>query len=1080
MKRTLFSDFLIKLGLVFVLAFLLSFVVTSLYFNRITINQQKEELKKISNFLIKEKFGNKIKNLKKELLAYGNDINKVNITTLKTSIDADFVVIFNAKKKVEKIVNFSINDLNEELYLDYVIDQDAETQIIHTIAGNRFFEGPTANKDKNVIISIFAPVGSDKDKKFVWAGYLIQNLYNYIFDEMLYLGVDIGFIAVQNNVIGFDKNEQAKSGTINEFIKQEKEYTLINEGNIKYLVIKTPFYDYKGVLSGFIVIGKRYDAIKEALNKYIISIILIFLFSSLIGVIFVTFYFKKIFSFFKRFVAALDRVTNKDFSEKMSEDYDIKELNYISQQFNTMSEQLNFYINKMEEEIKINVNEIIELNRAIRILDKQHNFDMLVETAKNFLGNSLGFNVRSLEDCFNRLNCGECNLKLFYYQAEGEKVGLCVEMLENKYGFHSDFLTLFEEVFRINCERIHNLKKKDEGYFEATLLSDILISLLKKHSVQEIFVYILEKAREYCNGDASFIGIYDSKEAKINLKFFLNIQTEDFKKLSFPSDTGLGGMIVREKRGVFIENYFDDPRIVSPFAEIVKREGLVSNIAVPIFYKNDVYGILYVSYRKQKKIIGKELQFLEKLSYAASLAIEKEMLITDTKKKEEELRNAYNEIIAKRKEINDILKSYKEANIELESINRELSEQYDVIKRSYDEINRLNKAKDTVLGILSHELNTPVTILKGYLDTLLSGKFDLQPDVLTMLNSSKKSLQTLAQLIEEMLDYVKVESGKVVIKKVPFPLINILNVIYAEVQTYLKEREITIESDVKTDILVEIDGLWFKKAILNIITNSIKFTPNGKKIKVSAALVDKDSLFFPTHVFDKPAESDKYVVIKIADEGVGIDYNELNDIFDKFYESGDIKTHSTSKHKFQAKGLGMGLSLSKQVIRLHDGVVYAESIGYDPKLCPGSAFTIVLPVGHSQIKENNVERVKKRILVVENENEIIKFLEIVFSKEYEIYIATDGAFGYKKALEINPELIMININVSKHDGYELCSMIKENGTTKKIPVILYVSGGDSIDESRANAVKANMVFSPIFDIENLKRVVNFYLKREKS
>lgn len=1073
MKKTLLNDFVLKLSLVFCIAFIISGIITYLYFDHLIFTNQKIELKRLASFVLKDRLSGRIIKIGRQSLSF-YPLSKGGLSTIKTELGADFIALLNEKGEVENSVNLPLIDLKGGKYIEYALTQASEIQILHSITQERFKEKDGALEER-VVVSIFTPLKSGKHKKILWVGFYLDKLYEYLFKDMVYLGLDVVVIATKSGQIGspfqFDR--------INEFLNSEKDSAIFNNRGERFLLIKMPFYGFNNEFYGYLVVGKKYAAIEQMLDRYILSILLIFLISSTVGLVFLLFYFRKIYGFFKKFLRKLDGILQRDFSFPLKENFGIKELDLIAAYINKMADELNRYLNKMEEEVKIRIKEMLEINKAIRILDKQSNFDMLVETAKKFLADNLGYKVINLDECVRNMSCMNCHLKLFSYQlSDGDTIGLCVETSKNKQIFDEEFLSLFEEVFRINCERINNLKKKDEGFYETNLLSEVLFTLFEKKSLQDIFMYILDCALKYCKADASFIGIYDRKESKVYLKFFLNIRTEEFKKLSFPAHLGLAGLVIRERRGIFVENYFNDPRLMSPFVDVVKMEGLVSNIAVPIFYKDEIYGILYVAYRKQKKGIGKEIQFLEKLSYAVSLAIEKEMLIIETKKKENELRSAYNEIVEKRKEINNILKSYKEANAELEAMNRELNEQYEIVKRSLDEINRLNKAKDMVLGILSHELKTPITIVRGYLDTLLSNKFNLSNEVLSILSSAKKSLQTLNSIVEDVLDFVKLEAGKVTLRKMPFTLRNIYDFILFEVENILKERELILEFEGKEDICVYIDGIWFKKAIMNVVMNAIKFTPNGRKIIISGELVKKERLMLPTHVYDRPIDAEEYFVLKVIDQGLGIDPQEINAIFEKFYEGGDIKTHFSSRYKFQAKGLGMGLSLTRQIVKLHGGVVFAESKGFDPNTLPGSIFTIVVPNNREEEVTKRCEHKRKKILLVESEFEIARYLEIVLAKDFEYHLATETTMGYKKALEIYPDLILINVNVPQ-DGYELCSMLKENKETKKIPVILYVTGGEAIDEIRATSVKANMIFSPIFDIDNLKRVVNFYVRREE-
>lgn len=1089
MKKTIFSDFLIKLSFTFAFAFIISLLFSYLYFHRVILLDNENNLNTTGKILIKDALHSKAQEAAKAVILYKKMSANPDLQELKKVLNASFIVILNNDGFIEASDDLAINSLKDETFFKTVLKSEDGIQIIHAVSKNMLspkFMLDNIEGKIVLVLSTFSHVKTSRGKKILWIGYLMNQSFNLLFKDLSLFNVDFGLLFDGKNILSLqfkNENESIKFRNLNEISKlkdKTKTKLFIKINNREYLVVKTPFYDYKENLVGYIVLARHYNSIKEFLNNYIIAVLLMFVFSSLVEIFFVTFYFRKVYLFFKGLIQAMERVRAKDFSQKLKEEYNIKEYKYITSEFNNMAEELKVYINKMQDIINIKVKEVLELNRAIRILDKQQNFEMLVQSSKNFLQNRLGFKILDFEDCLKKIECSYCHLKLISYDVEDQKIGLCVKVTPDNNNFEKEFLDLFEEVFKINGERIQNVKSKEESYKESVLLSDILISLLKKRSIQEIFMFILEKARDYCNSDVSFIGLYDSKENKINLQFFHNVNSEEFKKLSFPADLGLGGMVIREKRGIFVQNYFNDARIISPFSEVVRKEGLISNIAVPIFHNDEVYGILYVGYRSEKKVYNKEILFLEKLSHAASLSIEKEMLILDTKKKEEELRSAYNEIITKRKELNDLLKSYKKTNVELESINRELKEQYDVVLKSYEEINKLSKAKDTFLGILSHELKTPITVIKGYLDTLLSGKFEINDDVYNILLACTKSLLLLNQIVEDTLNYARLEMGRIAIHRSPYPLSKMSAAIENELALFLKDRNIKLEINIEDDIIVEFDTKWFKKVLFNVLINAIKFTPDNKKIKLLAKKVSKEEIEIPPHVIDHLVPADSYWIIKITDEGIGIPFSELNTIFDKFYELGDIKTHSSGTHKFQSKGFGLGLSFAKQVVKLHNGIIYAESPGYDPKTCPGSTFTIILPTNYDHDEKIEAPHDRKKILIMESENEIVKFLELVLSKDYNVIVASDGGAGYLKALEQTPDLILINVNLPKYDGYEVCSMIKEDKNNRKIPVILYATGREDLDETKAEGVKANMLFAPIFDIENLQKITDYYLKKEEK
>ena len=760
--------------------------------------------------------------------------------------------------------------------------------------------------------------------------------------------------------------------------------------------------------------------------------------------------------------------TNTELAKKL------KEFSQIYNILERIANNISNYINDLYYEISSKTSEIFEINKALVLLNKCKDVESLIDKSMKFLKTDLGLNTIDIGECNEILkNCNFCKLKKITVRVDDKDYGFCVDLSDNKEESKKEMVDIFQELFAINMSRIINTLKIRETNLEYVHLSEILMSLLAQKNVNEIFNLILEKAKDICKADASYIGVYDKSTGNIVLKFFMNINTDEFKSLKFNKNQGLGGLVIRERRGIFIQNYFTDHRIDSPFKDIVKKEGIISTIAVPIFYQDEIYGILYVGYRTMKKDITYELSFLQKMSTAAAIAIERENNINELKNKELELRKAYEELVERRKEINELLKGYKDANLELERSNRELVEQYEIVKKSYEELNSLNKAKDLFLGILSHELKTPITIVKGYIETLLSKDFYLDNKVKSALTTALKSVNNLSEKVDDLLDYMRLETKKLKLYFKEISFREIFRDIANELYPFLEERKQKIiikDSDFK----FKGDVKWLKKAFASVINNSIKFSPDGKNIYIDFEVVEREKLIVPYYVKEKPVLSNKYLIISIRDEGVGIPESEINKIFDSFYELGDIRTHSTGKYKFMAKGVGLGLSFTKQIISMHNGIVYAESDGFDVEKCPGTIIKIVLPMDEEKIVE---DKKKESILIIDSDYDFSRFLELFLSQKYSVYLFDDGGVGYLKILEIKPKLVMINVSLKNYDGYEVCSIIKEDKNIKDIPVILYGTGPESFDEIRAQKVKANMIFYPIFDTENLLRVVEYYMKR---
>jgi signal transduction histidine kinase/CheY-like chemotaxis protein len=1084
LKRTILNDFILKLAMIFGLAFIVSMTVTFFYFRQKIMDSQYDNLSRAGRMIIKDELFEKSGYLKEELAIENDRIFSSNLSRHSSLINSDFITFFdeggsflgNDKK------NYS---LNHEDFFKFSVAEKNILNIFHRAKSEtirKLIPGFSYHKENVLLYSCIYPIKTKSGKTFfVWAGYIL-NGRDSLFEDLDFFDVNVGFVLDGHGIIASNigKTVGTDAGKINKdrlvVMDAAKGYLKFSIDKIKYFGQEIPITDFKGEKIGTIVIGKEYGAFMGMLATYTVSMVLIFIISSIIGIFFVTRYFSGTFKFFGKIIESMRALRERKFSEKFEVSGNIVEFDNIANEFNLMGEKLEFYCNKMENEINAKAGEILALNKAIRILDEQQSFNALVDTSVDFLRNNLGVKVDDLSICDGGSGkCAECNFrKLSFVFGESEH-GLCIERRADVLnGFETEFLNLFEEVFRINFERISNIKRMRDSYNEAELLSELLISLLKKENTHEMFVFILEKAREFCKGDASYIGVFDSKANTISLKFFSNVNTAEFKKLKFSADMGLGGLVLRERRGFFLENYFEDPRIDSPFKDVVRKEGFISAVAVPIFQSDKFFGVLYVAFRKSVKSMENQIPFLEKLSYAAALALEKETLLSEARKKEEELRTAYDDIVSKRKEINELLKSYKEANVELERYNRELNEQYEIVKKSYEELNRLNKAKDVFLGILSHELKTPLTILKGYTDTLLSDKFKHTNDIKDVLISCKRSVLNLSQIVDDLLDYTRIEMRKLNIQPSAVSMNAMLKEVYESMLFFINERNQKITVEAEDNLVVSMDEKWFKRVVVNLVINAVKFSPNGKDIKIRACVLDKGKIHFPPHVTERPNASHTYLMIQIKDEGIGIPYNELNRVFEKFYELGDIKTHSTSKFKFMSKGLGLGLSFAREIVNLHRGVVFAESPGFDTQSFPGSIFTIYLPLENEKAEDKSEEIKKKSILIVESENDISRFLELVFSNKFSVNIFPDGGIGYLKAVEIKPDLILININLANYDGYELCSIIKEDKKTKDIPVILYSSGVEIFNEPKAERAKANMLFAPLFDIENLLRVANRY------
>jgi signal transduction histidine kinase len=260
----------------------------------------------------------------------------------------------------------------------------------------------------------------------------------------------------------------------------------------------------------------------------------------------------------------------------------------------------------------------------------------------------------------------------------------------------------------------------------------------------------------------------------------------------------------------------------------------------------------------------------------------------------------------------------------LESKIRELEE-------ANQELRRLDKVKENFIQLTAHELRTPLTVIQGY-SQLLQGGGGLEriaadhADVASMIIGLVDSIDRLGGVIAEIVAVSRFTSGRIELSLGP---LNLEEAIEKAVEKYAlacRERSITLElPEADWHVRLHADGTLLTLVFSNLLSNAVKYTPDGGTVTVSVENMDKR------------------VKIAIRDTGIGIDADEQQRIFDRFYTAGDTQLHSTSKTAFMGGGLGLGLAISKAVIEQHGGMIWAESEGRDETTMPGSTFSVLLP-----------------------------------------------------------------------------------------------------------------------------------------
>ncbi|MCE7948566.1 MAG: hybrid sensor histidine kinase/response regulator [Chloroflexi bacterium CFX4] len=254
------------------------------------------------------------------------------------------------------------------------------------------------------------------------------------------------------------------------------------------------------------------------------------------------------------------------------------------------------------------------------------------------------------------------------------------------------------------------------------------------------------------------------------------------------------------------------------------------------------------------------------------------------------------------------------------------------LEHSNAELRRLDKIKEDFIQLTAHELRTPMTLIYGYSRLIqesavvkrLKGE---SPEVKAFIDGLVESIERMSGVINEILTISRIATGRVELAIGPVNLMRTMERVFNDMGQIARQRNQSFTYDARQfPTMVQADSDLLALALANVIGNAIKYTPDGGVINVTARP--------NTHS----------VLIAVKDTGIGINKDEQQRIFDRFYTASNTQLHSTSKTAFRGGGLGLGLAICKGIIEAHGGKIWVESEGRDEVRLPGSTFYIDLPL----------------------------------------------------------------------------------------------------------------------------------------
>jgi signal transduction histidine kinase/ligand-binding sensor domain-containing protein/DNA-binding response OmpR family regulator len=379
----------------------------------------------------------------------------------------------------------------------------------------------------------------------------------------------------------------------------------------------------------------------------------------------------------------------------------------------------------------------------------------------------------------------------------------------------------------------------------------------------------------------------------------------------------------------------------------------------------------------------------------------------------------------------------------------------------------IDKAKSTFFTNISHEFRTPLTLIKGYSADLLE-EYAHVPKTKDRLKMIGKNSDLLLKLINQLMDLARVESGTLVVVKSECHVNSFVTNLTNSFSSLAVQRKLNLSFSLpEVSCVALVDQSKLETILVNLISNAIKFTPSGGTVDVQASLDLNGST-------EQSMPSENILCIRVVDTGIGIPGDKTLRVFERFYQIND-------SHK--EVGTGVGLSLVQEFAELMKGTVTVTS-----ELDKGSVFTVSVPVSvlrlvgqespvievHESLEkvsqtngEENGAAGKSKILVVEDNEDLIRFIVSSLGPDYHFLEATDGSQGLETARSEIPDVIITDIMMPRMDGMQLTKKLRADFRTSHIPILMLTAKASESDKLKGLALGADDYLTKPFNKKEL-------------
>lgn len=424
------------------------------------------------------------------------------------------------------------------------------------------------------------------------------------------------------------------------------------------------------------------------------------------------------------------------------------------------------------------------------------------------------------------------------------------------------------------------------------------------------------------------------------------------------------------------------------------------------------------------------------------------------------------------------------AGVIISFIRSRLDQRREKLERQHAEA--LNEAKLQFFINISHEIRTPMTLIINPLEKLIQNCKDSELGKTYMM--IYRNSQRILRLINQLMDIRKIDKGQMHLKFRETDMVGFIEDLVTAFGFIAEKKHITLEfNHTEEHLKAWIDLNNFDKVVMNLLSNAFKYTPEGGTVTITLSTGESEEYKMPLR---------KYIEIKVADTGIGLDDSQIERIFDRFYQINNDITRNQA-------GTGVGLHLTRSLVELHHGIIIARN----RKDVQGSEFIVRIPAGgnHLMLEEmeqptefenknqflqkykqseleslegNEKEEGKKvkaksnlHILVVDDEKEILEYLKNELSSEYKVQTCNNGREAYEYILNNHVDLVVSDVMMPEMDGFTLCKKIKQNANINHIPVILLTAKGRAEEQLEGIGLGADSYLVKPFHIEMLQGII---------